>query len=584
MKHMHRNIFAAALVVAFSTPLLAADASPATKTRAPVVSKQKTAGTVTEVRPDDERYKDLTGRVVYQVLLAEIALQRGNADLASKAYADLALRTRDPKILERTVEVAGYARRIDLALEAARLWLEVEPSSLRAQQMLTGTLVLSDKLDELAPHLIRMLEIDKEALGVNLLGLNRMLARNPDRQGAFRLIDKVCAPFFGIAEAHYAVAMAASSAGERARALAEVRRALELRPDWEMAALFEAQLLARDSSTEAIASLQRFVERNPGAREVEIHLARALVGDKRYVEAKRHFDRLLREYPNNPEIVYPVAILALQQDDLVLAEAQLKHLLTLDFQDKSVAYFYLGQLADESKRGSEAATYYSRVSPGEHYLQAQVRSALLLGSEGKLDVARQQLRDAQLKAPQSRVQLTVAEAQLLREAKRTEDAFDLLDSLLRQQPEQTELLYETAMLAEKLGRMDILETYLRKLIVLKPDSAHAYNALGYSYADRNLRLPEARELIEKALKLAPDDPFILDSLGWVLYRQGDFAGALVQLERAYALRPDPEIAAHLGEVFWMLGRKDDAQRTWREAQKKNPANEELAGVVKKFIP
>jgi tetratricopeptide (TPR) repeat protein len=584
MKYMHRNIFAAALVVAFSTPLLAADASPAAKTRAPVVSKQKTAGTVTEVRPDDERYKDLTGRVVYQVLLAEIALQRGNADLASKAYADLALRTRDPKILERTVEVAGYARRIDLALEAARLWLEVEPSSLRAQQMLTGTLVLSDKLDELAPHLIRMLEIDKEALGVNLLGLNRMLARNPDRQGAFRLIDKVCAPFFGIAEAHYAVAMAASSAGERARALAEVRRALELRPDWEMAALFEAQLLARDSSTEAIASLQRFVERNPGAREVEIHLARALVGDKRYVEAKRHFDRLLREYPNNPEIVYPVAILALQQDDLMLAEAQLKHLLTLDFQDKSVAYFYLGQLADESKRGSEAATYYSRVSPGEHYLQAQVRSALLLGSEGKLDVARQQLRDAQLKAPQSRIQLAVAEAQLLREAKRTEEAFDLLDSLLRQQPEQTDLLYETAMLAEKLGRMDILETYLRKLIVLKPDSAHAYNALGYSYADRNLRLPEARELIEKALKLAPDDPFILDSLGWVLYRQGDFAGALVQLERAYALRPDSEIAAHLGEVFWMLGRKDDAQRTWREAQKKNPANEELAGVVKKFIP
>jgi Flp pilus assembly protein TadD len=146
------------------------------------------------------------------------------------------------------------------------------------------------------------------------------------------------------------------------------------------------------------------------------------------------------------------------------------------------------------------------------------------------------------------------------------------------------LLYETALLAERLGRMDILETYLRKLIALKPDSAQAYNALGYSYADRNQRLPEARELIEKALKLAPEDPFILDSLGWVLYRQGDFLGALVQLEHAYALRPDPEIAAHLGEVFWMLGRKDDAQRTWREAQKKHPANEELAGVVKKFIP
>jgi tetratricopeptide (TPR) repeat protein len=584
MKHMHRTILAAALVVTFSTPLLAADESRAAKTRAPAVSKQKTAASASEVRPDDDQYKDLTGRVVYQVLLAEIALQRGNADLASKAYADLALRTRDPKILERTVEVAGYARRLDLALEAARLWLEVEPSSVRAQQMLTGVLVLSDKLDDLAPHLIRMLEIDKDALSANLLGLNRMLARNPDRQGVFRLIDKVCAPFFGIAEAHYAIAMAASSAGERARALAEVRRALELRPDWEMAALLEAQLLARDSSTEAIASLQRFVERNPAAREVELHLARALVGDKRYAEAKQHFDRLLREYPNNPEIVYPVAILALQQNDMALAEAQLKHLLTLDFQDKSVAYFYLGQIADDSKRSSEAIANYSRVGAGEHYLPAQVRSAHLLATQGKLDAARKQLRDVKVNSPLERVQLTIAEAQLLREAKLTQEAFNLLDGVLSQQPEQPDLLYETALLAERLGRMDILETYLRKLIALKPDSAQAYNALGYSYADRNQRLPEARELIEKALKLAPDDPFILDSLGWVLYRQGDFPGALVQLERAYALRQDPEIAAHLGEVFWMLGRKDDAQRTWREAQKKHPANEELAGVVKKFTP
>jgi tetratricopeptide (TPR) repeat protein len=584
MKYMHRTILVAALVGAFSTPLLAADETLIAKTRAPAVSKQKSAGTVAEVRPDDDQYKDLTGRVVYQVLLAEIALQRGNADLASKAYADLALRTRDPKILERTVEVAGYARRLDLALEAARLWLEVEPSSLRAQQMLTGVLVLSDKLDDLAPHLIRMLEIDKDALGTNLLGLNRMLARNPDRQGAFRLIDKVCAPFFGIAEAHYAVAMAASSAGERARALAEVRRALELRPDWEMAALLEAQLLARDSTTEAIASLQRFVERNPGAREVELHLARALVGDKRYAEAKQHFDRLLREYPNNPEIVYPVAILALQQNDMALAEAQLKHLLTLDFQDKSVVYFYLGQIADESKRSNEAIANYARVGAGEQYLPAQVRSAHLLATQGKLDAARKQLRDVQVNSPLERVQMTIAEAQLLREAKQTQEAFNLLDGVLSQQPEQPDLLYETALLAERLGRMDILETYLRKLIALKPDSAQAYNALGYSYADRNQRLPEARELIEKALKLAPEDPFILDSLGWVLYRQGDFLGALVQLEHAYALRPDPEIAAHLGEVFWMLGRKDDAQRTWREAQKKHPANEELAGVVKKFIP
>lgn len=284
MKDTRRTVLTAALLIAFSTSALAAGETSPVKPRKPAASKQKPAASKqkiavpqsNEVDLGDEQDKESAGQLVYQMLLAEIALQRGDAELASKAYADLALRTRDPKVLERTVEVAGYARRLDLALEAARLWVEVDPSSMRAQQMLTGVLVMSDRLDDLAPHLIRMLEIDKASLGTNLLGLNRMLSRNTDRQAVFRLIDKVCAPFFGVAEAHYAVAMAAGSAGERPRALAEVRRALELRPDWDMAALLEAQLLSRDSSSEAIASLQRFIARNPGAREVELHLARAL--------------------------------------------------------------------------------------------------------------------------------------------------------------------------------------------------------------------------------------------------------------------------------------------------------------------
>jgi tetratricopeptide (TPR) repeat protein len=585
MKYTHRTLLAVALLVAFGEPVLAAGEPSAAKPRAPAVIKKKPAVPAgSEMRPEDAQHQPLDGQVIYQALLAEFALQRGNAELASKAYADLALRTRDPKVLERTVEVAGHARRLDLALEAARLWVEVEPSSARAQQVLAGVLVMSERLDDLAPQLIRMLEIDKEALAANLLGLNRMLARNADRQAVFHLIDKVCAPFFGVAEAHYAVAMAAGSAGERSRALAEVRRALELRPDWEMAALLEAQLLSRDSPGDAINALQRFVERNPDSRDAELHLARALVGDKRYVEARQHFQRLLRNHPNSPEIVYPVAILALQQDDVALAETQLKHLLTLDFPDKSVAYYYLGQIADEGKRSSEAIAYYTQVGPGEHYLPAQVRSAHLLALEGQLDAARRHLHGVRVKTPQERVQLSIAEAQLLREAKQTQAAFDLLDRALSQQPEQADLLYETALLAEKLGRMDVLENYLRKLIALKPDSAQAYNALGYSFADRNLRLPEARQLIEKALNLAPEDPFILDSMGWVLYRQGDLSGALAHLERAYAQRADPEIAAHLGEVLWMLGRKDEARSLWRESQKKYPANEELAAAVKKFIP
>jgi Flp pilus assembly protein TadD len=583
MKHIRSTLYFAALSIVYSLPLLAADVAAPVRKRTPVVREAKRPASP-ELRPGDTQYANQPGQVIYQVLLAEFALQRGDANLASQAYADLALRTRDPQVLERTVEVAGYARRFDLALEAARLWIDVEPTSKRAQQMMVSVMILSNQLDDLAPGLIRMLEVDKESLADNLLGLNRMFARNPDRQAVFSLIDKVARPFFAVAEAHYAVALAAASAGAYERALAEVRRALELRADWEMAALLQAQLLSRESPAEALSFMEGFVERNPKALDIRLFLARALIGEKRYDEARTHFDHLLAAYPERAEVLYPAAILALQQDDKILAEARLKHLVTLDIPDKSLAYYYLGQIAEEDKRSAEALDHYALVGAGEHYLPAQLRSAHLLADQGQLEAARKQLSNAKPGTPEERVQLLIAEATLLRESRQTQAAFDLLEQALAAQPEQPELLYETALLAEKLGRMDLLEDRLRKLIELRPESAQAYNALGFSYAERNLRLPEARELIEKALKLAPEDSFILDSLGWVLYRQGDLPGALTILERAYAKRSDPEIAAHLGEVLWLLGRKEEARRVLREAQQKFPTNEALADALKKFAP
>ncbi|MCB1968271.1 MAG: tetratricopeptide repeat protein, partial [Candidatus Accumulibacter sp.] len=212
------------------------------------------------------------------------------------------------------------------------------------------------------------------------------------------------------------------------------------------------------------------------------------------------------------------------------------------------------------------------------------RRAAILSRQGKLDQARNELGAAADRYPQLRVQLSIAEAALLRDAKQTEAAFALLDHELGKQPEQPELLYETALLAERLDRLELMETRLRKLIELQPQSAQAYNALGYSYADRNMRLPEARQLIEKALKLAPNDPFILDSMAWVTYRQGDLEGALTLLQRAYAQRPDAEIAAHMAEVLWMLGRKEEAQRTLQEALKRHPDSEEVRQALTRFSP
>lgn len=586
MKPIKNTLLCATLALAFGIPAQAAgDMAGAGKRGRPTTREiPASLPESADPRASDRQPGELTGQVVYQVLLAEVALQRGKNDFASQAYADLAVRTRDPAVIARAIEVASYARRFERVQELARLWIQVEPESKRAQQVLVGVMIMSNQLDGLAPELIRLLDADKASLPANLLGLNRMFARSPDRQAVLQLVSKVCTPYFGLAEAHYAVAVAATSAGENQRALGEVRKALELRPDWETAALLEAQILASTSSAAAISSLQRFIERYPKAREVQLHLARALVGEKRYAEAKRQFELLLQAYPNNPDVVYPVALLALQENDQPLAEAQLKHLLTLEIADKSAPNFYLGQLADENKRSQEALGYYRQVGAGEHFLPAQLRSAGILAKQGKLDEARAELRAAAETNPQQRVQLTIGEAALLRDAKQTEAALDLLEKALSEQPGQPDLLYESALLAEKLGRLEVMESRLRKLIEIQPEGAQAYNALGYSYADRKLRLPEAQQLIEKALQLAPNDPFILDSMGWVLYRQGNLDGALTHLQRAYALRPDPEIAAHLGEVLWMLGRKNEAQAILRDAQKKDPAHEVLVEAVKKFSP
>jgi tetratricopeptide (TPR) repeat protein len=580
MKHVRSTLLLAALTALFSQQTLAVDEvtpakkrPPAKEAKRPVASNPKSAS---------EQLIDQSGQQVFQVLVAEMALQLGDTNLATKAYSDLSLRTRDPRVLERTVEIAGYARRFDIALEAAKLWLDVEPDSVRAQQMLTSMLIMSNRMDELAPTLIRMLEMDRAALGANLLGLNRMFARNEDRVAVFNLIEKVCRPFFGVPEAHYAVAIAASSAAMHERAQAEANRALELRPEWEMAALLQAQIAARTSTAQAVAYLQAFVERNPMARDVHLQLARALVGEKRYDEARQHFNQLLQGFPDNPDVVYPVALLALQQNDLAVAEAQFNRLLTLDIPDKSIAYYYLAQIAEEKGKLDEALGLYAKVESGDQMIQARMRSAQILAGQGKLDEARKLLSEASTGSEEQSIQFAIAEAALLRKAKQPQAAFDLLDARLENLPDNAELLYETALLAERLDQLEIMERRLRRLIELQPEHGQAYNALGYSFADRGIRLPEARELIDKALALMPNDTFILDSLGWVQYRQGDLAGALATLERAYGMRDDPEIGAHLGEVLWAIGRKDDAQKLLRAAQKKHPDNEPLADAVKKF--
>jgi tetratricopeptide (TPR) repeat protein len=534
------------------------------------------------VAPDAAPDSELSEETLYELLVGEIALQRGDPALASQIYLDLAKRTRDPRVARRAIEIANFARLPDAALDAAKIWQSIEPASPQALQIVAALLVAAKRVDEAEPYLEKLLAADGVNLEGGFLQLNRLLSGNPDKAANLRVVRRLAALQPRLASAHLAIAQASLAAGDDAGALAAVRQAQALRPEWETAAIFEAQVLQKRSAAEAAASLGAFIEKNPSAREARLNYARALVLGKRYPEARKQFEALLAANPGNTEVIYAVGLLAFQLKDFQVAEENMKRLLGLGYRDPNGVRYLLGQIAEEQKQWPRAIQWYKQIDEGEQALAARMRIAQVMAKQGKLEEARKYLKSVEAEGPGEQVQLIVAEAQLLRDANRSRDAFDMLDQALKKDPDQPELLYDFALTAEKLERFDLLETNLRKLIKVRPDHAHAYNALGYSFAERNLRLPEAQKLIEQALQLAPEDNFIIDSLGWVLYRQGDLKAAARELRRAYGGRPDAEIGAHLGEVLWVMGERAEADKVWREALDTSPENEILLKTIKRL--
>jgi tetratricopeptide (TPR) repeat protein len=528
--------------------------------------------------------EDLNEPTLYEFLLGEIALQRGDAQLAAETYLDLAKRTRDPRVARRAVEVASQARLADLAIDSAKLWQELEPTSPQALQITAALLVGAKRVEEAEPYLEKLLVSEGVNLESGFMQLNRLISGNPDKAANARLVRKLAAKYPQLPQAHFAVGQAAMLANEDDAALASARRAQELKPEWEPAVMLEAQVLQKKSPSAAAKRLGDYVAKNPDAAEARLNYARLLVLDKRYAEARGEFQKVLDANPNNPDVGYAVGVLAFQLKEYAVAEQTLKRVLSMRYRDPDGVRYLLGQIAEEQKRWPQAIQWYEQIQEGDQALNARLRTAGAIAKQGKLDEARKYLQQVATDNPAEEVQLTVVEAQLLRDANKHGEAFALLGEALKRQPEQPELLYDYALTAEKLEKFDLLESNLRKLIQVRPEHAHAYNALGYSFADRNQRLPEARKLVEKALELSPEDYYIIDSLGWVQYREGDLKGAAATLQRAYTGRPDAEIGAHLGEVLWKMGQRDEAKRVWDEALKTAPENETLLKTIKKFQP
>ncbi len=524
---------------------------------------------------------DLSPQILFQVLAAEVAAQRGQGASAAATYLALAQQTRDPRLARRATELA-LSQSADLAVRSAQLWYQLAPSSVLAAQTVEALWLATNRLSDAEPLIAARIA---KARSSNTLAqaypqLQRQLLRAGDKAGALSLIERVSAPDERVPEARLAVAALAGAAGQPERAAAEAAQALALRPDDERAAVTTAEYVqqTRLGAPGAIQLLEGFLARQPKAVEARFTYARLLASDGKTDAARKEMERALKDEPDSPAILYSLAQLAYQMKQGPVAESYLKRYLALPRgvqRDNTPAYLFLAQIAEEAKRYDDAIGWLEKVTRGEQFVPALMQRALLMGRAKRIDEARELLRNTNVQTNRERVQLTQAEAQLLREANRYQDAFDVLDRALERLPNNPELLYDHGMAAEKLDRLELMETSLRKLMQLRPEHAHAYNALGYTFAERNIRLDEAQQLIEKALALSPDDAHIIDSMGWVMYRKGDTDKAIEWLRKAYAKRPEGDIAAHLGEVLWRTGRVDEARKVWAEARGREPDNEAL---------
>lgn len=526
--------------------------------------------------------QELTAKVVYQLLLAEIAVQRGRLNVAMATYIDVAKSTKDPRIAQRATEIAIYTRQPREALEAAKLWAEVDPQSQQARQIIVSVLMNEGKLDQAKPYMQKMLSGEDQQARQSFMELNNLLARQTDKSAALEMAKQLAEPFPNMAEAHFAVAQAALNAKQYDAAFKEVKRANELKSGWEIGALLQAQILWQTNKTEASKHYQDFLALNPNANEVRLSYARLLASQKDFPAARAEFDALLKNAPNNAEIAITAGMLSLQAKDFEAAQSYLTQALKRNPKDPNAVRLSLGETNEEGKQFDKATEWYKSVTEGEQYFIAQVRIASLLAKQNKLNEARDYLKTIKADSTVEKAQIVMADAGMLREARSYQAAFDRLDQGLKEFPDNPELLYDRAMAAEKLGRLDVLEADLRNLIKLKPDHAHAYNALGYTLADRTTRFTDAHDLIKKALEISPEDPFIIDSLGWVLFKMGNLNDSIATLQRAFDIRPDPEIAAHLGEAMWASGKHAEANQLWQTAIKDHPENEALLEVVKRL--
>ena len=586
-----RRMIGVAVLAAWA---LAVCCAPAAHAQGPAPDSDDTSVTIPDVlgpaTPDEARDLPkipLTSQIVYQVLAAEIALQRDQPAPAFQTYLALANDTHDPRMAQRATEIAIAAQSPSDALNAVQLWQKFAPGSERAAQLDASLLVLSGRPEEAEPLLARELsKVPSDERGPAIVSLQLLLSRGPNRAGGLTVLKDMLKDDMKRPEAQLALGRQQLLADDVPGARQSFETALSIDPGYLPAALMLTQM-GPDERNEGIAAIEKYVQKNPKSHQARLTLAQAYLAGDRLDDAQKQFDILRKENPQDLMPLMALALIAVQQKQYDAAQKNLVQYTQLAEKtpgaDPGQGYIYLAQLATEQKDDAAAQQWLNKIGPdSQQYVPAQITRAQLLAREGKLDDARRLLAGIQSDDPRDRALIARTDAALLFDAKRYPEAEARLAKAVAEFPDDADIAYDYAMAAEKNSHYDVMEAQLRKLIKAQPDNPEAYNALGYSLADRNVHLQEAEKLIDKASALAPHDAFIMDSVGWVKYRLGDNSDAVRLLRKAYTLQPNAEIGAHLGEVLWVSGDQAGAREAWREARKLEPDNDTLLKTLKRF--
>lgn len=532
----------------------------------------------------------LSKELMFKLLSSDIAVQRGEWGSAFVTLLGVAQETRDPRIAKKAAEVAMGAQQINEALVAVKLWREISPDSFEASQYYLSLMVVKADFKEVEKHFKSQLSTaSKSEIPALLHQAQRLLARMQEKKTAFATLEKIVNSTSATVDTHIVLSRGAFASGDPERSAIEARNALAIQPTSELAVLSLAQALDKDQSFKAVSE---FLKQNPESREVRLALATMLVESRQLEAARREFELILKDFERNQlptaRVIFTLGTIELELKHSDAAEMYLQRYLREadEDQDRNSAYINLAQVELQRNNPKAADLWLAKVESGEDknnvWFNIQMRRSLLMASDKRFTEARQFLQGVKANSEAEEVLLLQTETQVMKAAGQQLEAFIVLQAALSEFPQSPDLLYDFAMLAENLKRYSEMELALKQLIAVSPENPFAYNALGYSYADRNIQLDEANTLLKRAIELNPNDPYILDSLAWLRFRQKDYQQAEEILRRCLRLRQDPEIEIHLAEVLWVQEKHEEAKLLLIDAGKKDPSNELLKSTLERL--